>query len=267
MATHGSHHDTGLPAWSAAPATQHADAAGYQAAVTAHFEAQSSFWEHIYEAQDVIGVIHQHRQALALSWIDALQLPRSTRVLEIGCGAGLASVALAQRGFDVYATDVNDAMIELARNRVESAGLSARVHVARVLRPGGYLLATIGNQMRLPWVLDPLLSPPLAPMRHALKRVLRRIGRPWQTSDEPHTHPLRHGEYQALLAEAGLDVVRQTSFGFGPFTLLGRKLLPDRFDVSLNARLERLAGHEDGVLRTMGAQHLALARKPEAAAS
>ena len=97
-----------------------------QSRVTAHFEVESPRWETIYEANDVVAVIHQRRLAIALSWVDAMRLPAGTQVLELGCGAGLASVALAERGFDVQATDVVDAMMELAHERVQRAGLADR---------------------------------------------------------------------------------------------------------------------------------------------
>ena len=42
-------------------------------------------------------------------------------VLEIGCGAGLTSVALAQRGHSVIATDVAPAMLALTRKLVAQA--------------------------------------------------------------------------------------------------------------------------------------------------
>jgi hypothetical protein len=42
--------------------------------------------EEVYQRQDLFSVIHQQRQARALSWIDGLGLPAGTRVLEIGPG-------------------------------------------------------------------------------------------------------------------------------------------------------------------------------------
>jgi ubiquinone/menaquinone biosynthesis C-methylase UbiE len=269
-----------------------------QSRVTAHFEAESPRWESIYEARDVVAVIHQHRLAMALSWLDAVRLPVGSHILELGCGAGFASVALAERGFHVRATDVADVMMESAHARVRRAGLADRVAIeradahdlqfangsfdlvmalgvlpwlhspaqavremARVLRPGGITIATIGNRRRLPWLLDPLYNPALVGLRGVLKRALHRLGKPWRSPLEPHTQPLAEKEWRALWSDAGLDVVRTTTFGFGPFTLLGREILPDRVSVSLNGKLQELADRQVAVVRSTGAQHIALARK------
>jgi ubiquinone/menaquinone biosynthesis C-methylase UbiE len=283
--------------WRVATESEHSAHAS-QSRVTAHFEVESPRWETIYEANDVVAVIHQRRLAIALSWVDAMRLPVETQVLELGCGAGLASVALAERGFYVHATDVVDAMMELAHERVQRAGLADRVRIeradahelpfadgsfdlvmalgvlpwlhsparaaqemARVLRPGGFLIATIGNRLRLPWLLDPLYAPALTGLRGAVKRTLRRLGKPWRSPLEPHTHPLDVKQWGALLSDAGFHVVRATTFGFGPFTLLGREFLSDRMSVSLDRQLQLLADRQTAVVRSAGAQHIALARK------
>jgi ubiquinone/menaquinone biosynthesis C-methylase UbiE len=269
-----------------------------QSAVTAHFEDQSRQWETIYQAHDVVSVIHQHRLALALSWIDRLKLPAGTRVLEIGCGAGLAAVALAERCFDVQATDVTDVMLDRARERAAHFGVSGRVRfehadvhalqfpndsfelvlalglfpwlhsqkratseIARVLRPDGYLVVTIGNRLRLPWMLDPRHSPALAPGRRMARGLLDRIGRPWRSPDEPQTNPVSGRELHTLLASAGLEIITAATFGFGPFTLLDHEFLSDRLSLAVNRQLQRLADRGVPVLRAAGAQHIALARK------
>ena len=269
-----------------------------QSQVTAHFEAESRRWETIYESHDVIAVIHQHRLRMALAWVDAVGLPAGTRVLELGCGVGLAAMALAERGFHVQATDLADVMIERARERIGRAGLADRVTVeradaqdlqyangsfdvvmalgvlpwmdsppqatremARVLRPGGVLVATIGNHRRLPWLLDPMSTPVLSGAREVLKRALRQLGKPWRSPREPPTHPLAEKEWRWMLNDAGLDVVRTTTFGFGPFTFLGHEILPDRVGVSLHRKLQALADRQIAVVRSTGAQHIALARK------
>src|SRR4051812_45543215 len=46
------------------------------------------------------------------------------RLLDVGCGAGLAAEALAYRGFDVLGLDAADAAIDAARAHAEGSGLS-----------------------------------------------------------------------------------------------------------------------------------------------
>lgn len=54
------------------------------------------------------------------------------RVLELNCGTGADAVYLGRRGVRVLATDVSPAMVEVARAKVERAGLSGVVEVERL---------------------------------------------------------------------------------------------------------------------------------------
>lgn len=76
-----------------------------QGKVTAYFQSQSAFWNDIYTNRGVYAEIHRNRHSTVLTWIDSLPYPRDTNVLEVGCGAGYMSVALAQKGFRVHAID------------------------------------------------------------------------------------------------------------------------------------------------------------------
>lgn len=113
------------------------------------------------------------------------RLPAGSKVLDLGCGAGLPSTrALAER-FDVTGVDISSRQIEAARRNVPSAtfiegdlvevafpdasfdgitALYAISHVPRVehamvlrrvagwLRAGGFLLATLGAEDSPDWV-------------------------------------------------------------------------------------------------------------------
>src|SRR5947209_5082596 len=59
-----------------------------------------------------------------LDWIDSLAPAPGSQVLEIGCGAGVMAVSLAQRGFCVHAIDSAEAMVELARQHATESGTS-----------------------------------------------------------------------------------------------------------------------------------------------
>src|SRR5437773_2930412 len=58
------------------------------------------------------------RQAL-----DQLGL-RGGRALDLGSGPGTQAMQLAQRGFEVTATDISEAAIRLAREKAEAQGLT-----------------------------------------------------------------------------------------------------------------------------------------------
>jgi SAM-dependent methyltransferase len=64
--------------------------------------------------------------------VDALGLAAGDRVLDVGCGPGRHSLALARRGFDVTGVDLSDDFIALAREAAASERLSVRFEVVDV---------------------------------------------------------------------------------------------------------------------------------------
>jgi 2-polyprenyl-6-hydroxyphenyl methylase/3-demethylubiquinone-9 3-methyltransferase len=64
-----------------------------------------------------------------IAWTRAL-LPPGCRVLDVGCGAGLASEALARSGHDVLGIDAAGEAIEAARAHAEGQGLPLAYRVA-----------------------------------------------------------------------------------------------------------------------------------------
>ena len=134
-------------------------------------------------------------------------------MLEVGCGAGLTAVALAQQGFQVDAIDSVPRMVELTREKVTVAGVGERLHVrvadvhsldfeaetfelalalgvvpwldsppvalqelGRTLKPDGHLIVNADNRARLTSLLDPRFHPSLATARRTAKHLLNRFG-------------------------------------------------------------------------------------------
>ena len=64
----------------------------------------------------------------------ALRLPQGGRVLEVGCGRGVALPVLAERlrPASLVGVDVDRSLVEVARRRVVRAGIRAEVEVADV---------------------------------------------------------------------------------------------------------------------------------------
>lgn len=73
---------------------------------------------------------------IALARVVAARRVRGLRVLELGCGLGLPSLAAAAGGADVLASDWAVEAVELLRRNAERNGLSLRVERVRWDEPG-----------------------------------------------------------------------------------------------------------------------------------
>lgn len=268
----------------------------HQARVDEFFDSEAGFWNQVYSDHDVFAQIHQERLRIAVGWIEGLGLEKGAPVLDAGAGAGVATVALARRGLSVTAVDPAEGMIAEIRQQARAAraghlivarrgdvhtlpfgdasfqavislGVIPWLHsprralreLVRVMRPGGWLVVNCDNRARLHLMLDPWFWPPVASLRRSASRVLR--SDPY-LSVRAGTHFRR--QFQGLLQETGLEIVEGRMFGFGPFTLAGRRALPDRAGRWADRRLSRLSEAGVPVFRSTGSQYIALCRRPSA---
>ena len=70
------------------------------------------------------GIYHRH---FLHPFLDAAARERVGHVLDVGCGTGVVTFALAERGFAVTAIDHSPAMLEIARAKAEDLGLGDRI--------------------------------------------------------------------------------------------------------------------------------------------
>jgi SAM-dependent methyltransferase len=290
-------------AWAGATADPLAEAETItrQRLVDAHFEADAAYWRTVYESDGVEAEMYRARRARALAIPSELGCPRGTRILEVGCGAGSAAVALARRGYVVYAVDTAPAMIALTRRTAREAGVAERVivlrsdaarlpfadgafglvlalglvpwlpalHVAlrelgRVLGASGHVVVSADNRWRLNHVLDPRFFPLLAPLRGRVRGLLERLRARGADGDQarPRVHSIR--ELDREIATSGLAKVHGATLGFGPFSLMGCRPFSERTGVRIHRRLQRLADRGWPLVRSLGSQYVAIARKPAA---
>ncbi|MFQ5772087.1 MAG: class I SAM-dependent methyltransferase, partial [bacterium] len=254
-----------------------------------------------YQHNDLFGVIHQQRRAIALKYVDELSLSKQSRILEIGCGAGLTTVDLARRGYKIVAVDSVDTMIDLTRRHALESGVANNVNanvgdihelnfqassfdlvialgvtpwlhslnkalqeVVRVLRSSGYIIINADNRYRLNHLLDPAELPALAPLKKALKKWLEKIGLRKSTK-EPLPHRYRINEFDSFLSSVGLLNIKQTILGFGPFTFLKYKVFSESVGIKLHYILQNCAECGFPVLRSTGSQYIVLAKKNDIA--
>jgi SAM-dependent methyltransferase len=136
--------------------------------------------------------------------------------------------------------------------------------MARVLRPGGFMLVNIDNVFRLHYLLDPRLNPSLTPIRQVVRGTLRRLGR-ISPPDETLSHLDVPGRFDALVTRAGLRKVKGATIGFGPFTFLRHPVFAERTGIRMHRTLQHFADRRIPLIRSLGAHYLVLARKSASA--
>jgi len=266
--------------------------------VTDYFESTAAYWKEVYSDDRLLPVIYRDRHKEALAWIWELELNPNARVLEVGCGAGLITIALARSGYIVDALDPATTMIQMTRDHAADQGVQDRIHthsadvhalpfeaqtfdlviaigvipwlhservalqeMQRVLKPGGCLLVTADNNARLSRILDPISSPLLSPFRQAAKHLLQRCGL-WSPSSRFRAKRHYPSEVDHLLGECNLKKLKSCSVGFGPFSLFGKTLLTDSIGIRLHRHLQKLTERPGmSLLRRTGSHYLVLASK------
>jgi D-aspartate ligase len=265
--------------------------------VERYFDAASEYWRDVYREQGLQGLVYRDRTATALRWIEELGFTEGSTALDVGCGPGLMAAQLASRGIQVTATDSSRAMVGAARRQAERDGFADRVRVqeadaqalpfssgsfdlvvalgllpwvadpqrvvtemARVLRPGGWLIVTADNRRRLNRLVEPRENPLLWPLKLGL-RTYRHLGRRAPRGGAP-SRLHRPGEVERMLGHAQLTPIRRATVGYGPFTFLGRAVMSEPAGLRLHSALSRLSARRMRGLRRLGWHYITAARKP-----
>lgn len=107
-----------------------------EALVTTYFDGDAAYLARPAGTKDLadhLGARLTRFREHIVPWIDAATRLDGARVLEIGCGTGSSTVALAEQGALVTAIDLDADSIEVARRRCALHGVPAELHVANAV--------------------------------------------------------------------------------------------------------------------------------------
>ena len=268
-----------------------------QQLVDRYFESAVTYWDDVYRECDLAGTVYQRRKEETLKWVAALRLPADARIIDVGCGTGRTSVAIAQMGFSVCALDRVPAMLEQTQSHAAQAMVSGQItptlgdvstldfedqafhltialgllpwlsdpahalrEMLRVTRPDGYLILSSDNSHRLNYLLDPMENPIAVPLRKRMASLLRRAHLLQHEGAIP-VRMISPAKFRHFLCAHDLQVLREATIGFGPFTFLRRPLFSDRMGTRVHRALQSLADRKAAVLAEMGAHHLVLVKR------
>jgi 2-polyprenyl-3-methyl-5-hydroxy-6-metoxy-1,4-benzoquinol methylase len=251
--------------------------AEHQEAVKADYNRRVRQWQTIYSGTS----FHDWNVRVRLERTSALLdgLAPTGAALDVGCGGGQLVALLARRGLETSGTDLAEGMVDATLALLAEEGLEADVRqasadalpfgdasfglvtalglieyleeprlavaeMARVLSPGGHLIVTAPNPVRLAYILDPIGT------------VMGRVRTP---AGGYHRHYFAPRAFRQMLTDAGLAVEHLEGHGLGPLTFARRPLMGDARAIALSVRLQRML--PEALSTWLGANLIAVARK------
>ena len=243
------------------------------------FSNQSNidYWESIYVRQDFSGVSLRKRMAQALSWLDNSNLPKNSKILDVGCGAGVMAKEVANRGYEIFGMDYSYNMIKKAEaickvstksgitffqgdieflpfkdsvfDMVICLGVitylkseqKALQEMSRTLKPNGTIILSILNKLSLAKCLDMSVLVRRRIQRMAGNRIVSWKKRREIKRDYSFVKSYFIPSLRNALRTAGFKELDCTAIQYGPLTFFGRKIFPEEVNMNITNFLEKFS--------------------------
>jgi len=124
--------------------------------------------------------------------------------------------------------------------------------LSRVLKKGGMCFFTIPNLLRINYLLDPffyfqlfrkIFKKLFSPKLKIDKNSVINIGITGQIQDRyPYDKKYYLWELNEIIRQSGFNIEEIVSFGYGPFTLFNKPILPDHVSYKISNKMEFVAG-------------------------
>ena len=253
------------------------------------------YWKSVYNRKDLLGVSYRRRMYQALSWLDNTNLSKNSRILDVGCGAGMMAKEIANKGYEISGIDYSYNMIRKAKavcnvntkfgmnflqGNIESLPFrdsafdvvlclgvitylkseqKALQEMSRILKPGGTMILSILNKFSLGKCLDISVFVKRKLQRIAANRIVS-----WKKIAEIEENHFTLKSYfmpslRNSLRIAGFKELDCMTVQYGPLTFFGRKIFPEGININITTFLEKFSNIP--VIRSLGNMCLFRLRK------
>ncbi|MFB0526482.1 MAG: methyltransferase domain-containing protein, partial [bacterium] len=244
---------------------------------------------------DFSGVSIRRRMARALSWLDNLNLPKNSKILDVGCGVGVMAKEIADRGYEIAGIDYSYNMVKKAKdicsvntnssinflrgdieslpfkdsifNVVLCLGVISYVksehkalhEMSRILKPGGTMILSILNKLSITKCIDISVV-----VKRKLEKMVGNEIVSLKKRSRIKKNRITLTSYfipvlRNSLKAAGFKELDCIAVQYGPVTFFGRKIFPERVNINITTFLEKLSSIP--VIRSVGNMYLLRLRK------